>query len=449
MRSMTLALSAFALALSGVVQTPLASAQTAQSEPPAAAVQANPAFEARARELLAVLAGTSAYESYFSPGFQAAVPKAQFVGITAQLVTAGGKPLAVDAVTPVTPWSGTVRIRAEKAVLLFQLSVDQAEPHHVTGLRFTGMESQEKSLDEVKAAIGKLPGVTSYAFARLGEGAPSLRLAHNAQQPLAVGSAFKLVILAELVRVTNAGTRKWDDLVTLDGKPLPGGGYAMKLAGTKVTLRELATQMISISDNSATDILLADLGREKVEAMLGTIGVAPDPRNIPYLGTLEAFKLKWLDGGKLGERYIAADEAGQRAMLAGEVLNADITPLKQMRGLPTKPSSIDQLEWFFSSADLIRVMDWLRRNTEGPAGAEARAVLSKNPGLTIDKEQYGWVGFKGGSEPGVINLTYLLQGQDGAWYAAAATWNDTKAVVDDARFASLVTGFLKFAGPQK
>ena len=183
--------------------------------------------------------------------------------------------------------------------------------------------------------------------------------------------------------------------------------------------------------------------------MLGTIGVEPDPRNVPYLGTLEAFKLKWLDGGKLGERYVALDDAGQRAMLAGEIRAADMAPLLAPRTGPRLPARIDNLEWFFSPADLIRIMDWLRRNTEGAQGANARAVLSKNPGISIDKAQYGWVGFKGGSEPGVINLTLLLQGTDGNWYAAAASWNDTTKPVEDARFVGLISALVKFAGPQK
>lgn len=436
-----LAFFAFVLAAPAAAQTPPAHS--------AAAVTAAPAFEARAQELLAIITGAGSYESYFSPAFQAAVPKPAFDSVGAQLAATGGKLLAVASVNAVTPFSGVVRIRAEKGVVVFNLTVDPAAPHLVTGLRYTGMESEEKSLAEVTAALDKLPGATGYAFARLGNGAPSLTLAHNADQRFAVGSAFKLLILAELVRATNAGTRKWDDLVTLDGRPLPGGGYTARPAGTQVSLRELATQMISISDNSATDILLSELGRERVEAMLGVTGVTPDTRNIPYLSTLEAFKLKWLQDGALADKYNALDDKGQRTMLDGEVLNADIAPLVKMAGVPSLPSRIDTVEWFFSPADLIRVMDWLRRNSEGDRGKDVRAVLSKNPGISIDKTQYAWVGFKGGSEPGVINLTLLLQGTDGAWYAASASWNDTTAPVEDMRFAMLMAALVKFAGPPK
>src|SRR3546814_6089565 len=72
-------------------------------------------------------------------------------------------------------------------------------------------------------------------------------------RPLAIGSAFKLVILAELVREIAGGKRHWDDPITLDGGDLPGGFYADKAKGTIATIRDLATKMVSVSDNSATD----------------------------------------------------------------------------------------------------------------------------------------------------------------------------------------------------
>jgi beta-lactamase class A len=438
MRRLLICLAALALAAP-------AGAQTAAP----VAVQAAPAFDARAKELVGILAGTGNYDAVFSPGFRTAIPKDKFAPVNVQLTGAFGAPIAVAGTALETPYSGVVRVRYDKATIAFHLTVDPAEPHQVIGLRVLGPVAAEKTLGEVTSALDALPGAVGYAFAKLGSGAPELSVQHNRDKPLAVGSAFKLAILAELVRTTNAGTRKWDDMVTLDGRPLPGGGYTIRPAGTQVSLRELATQMVSISDNSATDILLAYLGREKVEAMLPVLGVTPDPRNLPYLSTLEAFKLKWLDGGKLGDRYIALDDAAQRAMLAGEVLTADIAPLKAMGAPPSVPSRIDTLEWFFSPADQIRIMDWFRRNTEGAKGADARAILSKNAGIPIDTAQYSWVGFKGGSEPGVINLTLLLRGADGNWYAAAASWNNTVAPVETERFVGLMAALVKFAGPKR
>ena len=271
---------------------------------------------------------------------------------------------------------------------------------------------------------------------------------HRANTPFAIGSAFKLIILAELVRATNVGERKWDDLVTLDGSVLPAGGYMLRPKGTRVSLRELATQMISISDNSATDILLKTLGRAKVEAMLPVVGASDPARNRPFLSTMELFKLKGIDTNDLAGRYLAQDEAGRRGMLDGEVADLPALLIRPTLFRDGKPVRIEQIEWFLSPADLVRVMDWLRRNTEGPGGADARAVLSKNPGIAPPAaSKWQWVGYKGGSEPGVINMTLLLEAKSGDWYVLTGSWNDPARAVEEARFVALVSRAAELAAP--
>ncbi len=435
MRRLLAALAALLLAAPAAAQTT-----------PAAPVQPDPAFTERANQLVAVLQGKAVYADYFSTGFQAAVPKEKFDAVTAQLA-ANGPVERIDRIEQITPWSATLTVRYRDALLTMRLAVEEAPPHKVSGLLVTNVAPfKQKTLGEITTELKGLHGATGFAFARLGEGAPELLVQHNADKPFAVGSAFKLAILAELVRVTNAGERAWDDKIVMDGTPLPGGNYRMVPKGVGVTLRDLATSMISISDNSATDILLRTLGREKVEAMLPVLGVHPDPRNRPYLLTMEMFKLKGLEGGAVGKHYLALDEKGKRAMLAGEVAAADANGLTGLF-LDGKPLMIDTLEWFYTPADLVRTMDWLRRNTEGPKGADARAILSKNPGVPLDKAQYSWIGFKGGSEPGVLNLTLLLQGTDGHWYVATASWNDSAAGVDTQQFVMLVSGLARTAHP--
>ena len=419
-----------------------ASAQTAPPQP----VRADPAFTLRLGELIAILNGGGDYAGYFTPAFQEKVPQAMLQSVTAQLIAANGKPLAILGVTQETPWRANIRVQYEKAVANVLLVADPAPPHRVGGLLVRGFESAEKTLPQVESALATLPGDVGYAIAKLGSGAPQPLAGRNADKPYAIGSAFKLVILAELVRATNAGERKWDDLVTLDGGMLPGGGYTMKPKGTQVTLRELATQMISISDNSATDILLQHLGRAKVEAMMPVLGIADPARNRPFLGTLDVFRLKGVAG--LGDRYLALDEAGRRKLLEGEV--AGIPPILIDATSFTRkiPNRIDTLEWFETPNDLVRVMDWLRRNTEGMAGTDARRILSTNPGVSPDvRGKWQWIGYKGGSEPGVMNMTLLLQARNGDWYVVTGSWNDMPKAVDESRFASLIGKAAELTAP--
>lgn len=434
------------LCLPALILSPCATAQTAPAAPATASIAAAPEFRARVNALGEILAGTGAYDAYFSDEFRAQIPQASFAQVSAQLVAANGPFSNIQRIDAKSPWSGIVTVAYRDAVVEMAIAADPAGEHKVTGLRVLGVTAREASLDAVGATLRGLSGSTGYVLAKLGGSAPNVLMQHNSDKVFAIGSQFKLVILAELIRATHAGERKWDDVVTLDGKELPGGGYTGKPAGTQVTLRELATQMISISDNSATDILLHTLGRAKVEAMLPVVGVAAPARNRPFLSTAEAFKLKTI--APLRTRYLALDEAGRRALLAGEVAATPLSAIDESLFRGRTPLSIETLEWFESPNDLVRVMDWIRRNTEGAGGTEARAILSKNPGVPpLAASKWQFAGYKGGSEPGVMAMTLLLQGKAGDWYVWSASWNDPTQPVDSTRFAGLVAKAVELAAP--
>jgi len=423
-----------------------AGAQAPAPGAPQAAPAASPALRSRLEEVVTILNGGGDYASTFSPAFRAQVPAEKFDAIVKQLTGVGGKVIGIESIAPARPDAAVVRLTYERGIATLQVAVDSAEPHQVVGLLFNGIEGREASLDAVVTTLAALPGTTAFAAARLGTGQPSLVTAHNADRALAIGSEFKLVILATLVREIEDGTRRWTDTVTLDGTPRPAGAYMLQPRGTTVTLRALADKMISVSDNSATDILLDTLGRENVEAMMPLVGIADPARVRPFLSTAEVFKLKGVPG--LAERYLALDERGRRNMLAVEVASTPLTAIPSTLFADGKPVRIEQLEWFFSPADVIRTLDWLRRHSESGPAVEARAVLSINPALPpASAAAWRYVGYKGGSEPGVMAMSWLLQAKDGGWYAVSGTWNDPQAGVNEARFASLMTRAAALAGP--
>ncbi len=433
-----------------------ATAHRRQAEPvkapqPPAGLQA--IVQQRAADVVGIFGGRSDYDGVFAPSFRSAVPKARFDAIVVEITGALGKPMGVESLTSTGPTTARVRIGFERGIVALDIGVDPAAPHQITSLLTRGVEPRaaaEASVDAVVATVATLPGRTNFTLAKLGDGAPTRIAARESATPLAIGSAFKLVILSELVRSIAAGERRWTDSVTIDGRPLPGGAYTLRAKGVQVPVRELAERMISVSDNSATDILLHHLGREKVEAMLPVVGMTDGgARNMPFLGTLEVFKLKGIDGGALGARYLALPPAARRAFLDRDVAAAPVSALPADLFKDGKPIRIDQLEWFASADDLVRTMDWLRRHSEGAGGTELRAILSKNAGLPAPAAAaWRFVGYKGGSEPGVLNLTYLLQGKDGAWYALSSGWNDPAAEVDTLRFSGLIARAAELAAPR-
>ena len=61
----------------------------------------------------------------------------------------------------------------------------------------------------------------------------------------------------------------------------------------------------------------------------------------------------------------------------------------------------------------------------------AREIMAVSPAMPEAKRgNWRYVGFKGGSEPGVLNLTWLLQDQAGDWRILSLSWNDPAAPVD-------------------
>jgi beta-lactamase class A len=197
-------------------------------------------------------------------------------------------------------------------------------------------------------------------------------------------------------------------VILLDRHSIPSGTLQSWPLGSPPTLHRAAALLISVSDNTEADLLLRTLGRENVEWMMATIGVAAAPRGRPLLTTLELAALKAGPAPRL-DAWLQADEAGRRAMLAGELARADAAQLDLARFAGDR-IRIDALEWFASAADMVRAMDWLRRQGD----ETSRAILAVNSGLGPQAAGFAYVGYKGGSEPGVLSLTWLVRSRAGS-----------------------------------
>lgn len=401
---------------------------------PAQAQEASPELRNRAEQVVAMLRGEADPAEMFSAAFLAQVPATQLRTISGQLTAQYGAPQSVEGIDVRSATAGTLRLGMARAVLRMDIQIEPNAPHRISGLLVTGADMRGDSLEAVLTEVRALPGQTSVAVARLGDGAPTLLAGHEAARPLAIGSTFKLWILAELSRQVQAGERSWSDVVTLDRRSIPSGTLQNWPRGAPVTLHTLAALMISVSDNTATDILLRTLGRENVERTMGRIGVEAAARNRPFLSTLEMAAIK-TSGAEAATAWRNADEAGRRRLL--ESAYADLAAERIDLGFFTgNPILIDSVEWFASANDLVRTMDWLRRTGD----ETAHQILSINPAVGAAlRGELAYVGFKGGSEPGVINLTWLVRNRAGAWHVVTGSWNNPAAPVEESRFVGLMS----------
>lgn len=404
----------------------------AQPAAPARAQQPSAALRGGAERVVALLKGEAQPADIFTPEFNAAVPEAQMRGAGAQLSAQYGALQRLERVDANSPISGTMHVRYERAIVHMDIAVQASAPHLIQGLLLTGADMVGDSMETVIGELRALPGQVSFAVARLDDGPPVLTASLEPDRVLATGSTFKLFILAELSRQVRAGQRRWSDVVTVDRRSVSGGTIATLPRGSPVTLHTLAAMMISISDNTATDILLHQLGREDVERMMAAMGVRDPARNRPMLSTLELTLLKTAPANAYS-LWLQADEATRRQLLANDYAATDITGI-DLSVFAGNPVRIDTAEWFASPADFVRVMDWLRRN----ADETAKAIMAINAGLPQQaRGAFAYVGFKGGSEQGVAQLSYLIQTQGGTWYALSVSWNNPAAPVDNNRLAGL------------
>jgi beta-lactamase class A len=118
-----------------------------------------------------------------------------------------------------------------------------------------------------------LDGVLGVAILDLSTGQKYL---FHADEVLPTASSIKIAILAEFYRQVQQGKLKFTDLYILQQADLVGGsGIAEALTPgvTRLTLRDVAALMISVSDNSATNIIIDRIGMENVNALLDSLGL--------------------------------------------------------------------------------------------------------------------------------------------------------------------------------
>lgn len=418
--------------------------------------RAQDVLETRARQAAGIVAAEPAWpDDLFDKAFLKQVPAEQMRAIGKEFFAKTGALVDLQLAQKKSEWSGVYdMILAKDQVVPLTITVSEKAPHSIVGLYFGVPTPAMKDVAAVLEPLKKLPGKVSFAAWKLGGEKPEVLAELAPDDALAIGSAFKLYVLGALAQDVVEGKRKFGDVVALEAgrRSLPSGQMHAWPIGTPVTFATLASMMISISDNTATDHLLFALGRERVEAVLGPMGNAHAERSIPFLATNELFRLKMTRGARGADDYAKLDVAKKRAFLAKDVASWPLDEASVDHGAFTTPNRIDSLEWFASASDLCRAMDWLRKSTESGPAATVREVLAIHRGLDVSKELFPWCGFKGGSEPGVINLTFLLKSKDGAWFAVAATWNDPKDPVDETRFAGLIQRALyalgKTAGKQ-
>jgi len=174
----------------------------------------------------------------------------------------------------------------------------------------------EKSILDIDR---NLDGVMGVAIVDLTDGHKYL-LHANDVYPQA--SSIKICVLAELYRQAQQGKLKLTDLYTVNAADLVQdsdimGGLTPGV--TQVTLRDLATMMVAVSDNSATNVLIDRIGMDNVNAFLKAQGLRD---------TRLRRKMMDLNAAAEGRENVSTPNEMLnllQALYRGEILNKEMT----------------------------------------------------------------------------------------------------------------------------
>lgn len=328
--------------------------------------------------------------------------------------------------------------------ILVTLELEDEEPHRVSALLLQPVPraADLQSWDDFDTQFSALAQDASFVAGEVMDGGFEPIHALESESRLAIGSSFKLYVLGELARQIEAGEASWDDELAIrdEWKSLPTGIMQEDPAGETSTLREYAELMISISDNTAADHLVHHLGRENVEAMQAEMGHGEPGLNVPFLTTRDLFALKMALPEDRVDAYLAASPEERREMLETEVAEAQLSPEDGSDW--TEPRWIDEIEWFASTEDLARAIVWLDGASQREGLEPIREILSMNPGAPLEQGAWAYIGFKGGSELGVLSFNWLLESAGGRTFVVSGTLNDQSQLIDQTAALELMMGAL-------
>jgi beta-lactamase class A len=282
------------------------------------------------------------------------------------------------------------------------------------------------------------PARVSLVAYELGQEAEGIFL--NAATPVPLASVVKLVHLVAYAAAVQNGELDPEEqvpLADLERYYLAGSDLnahqqavaALRDAGVvtgeppSVALSEVPRMMIEFSSNAATDYLHMLLGQERIEQTARDLGMSGQAAPCPFLG--QFLLMGQGDESLAAVQQLIADPAQYSVDVMSTTLafsEGSAATTTTWRGRWRRPTL--EAQQLFSAVLNSRgtarayadLMARIATNQLGPweQNVRIRRYLEWPTQFPINQEKLAWIGYKGGSLPGVLTVAYYAQPWDRA-----------------------------------
>jgi beta-lactamase class A len=141
----------------------------------------------------------------------------------------------------------------------------------LTVLAQPAVELRTKFEQQLAQIAAHVDGSVGYELVDLTSGD---RFAHLERQTFPTASSIKLAIVYELFKQSEEHRIRLDETIVLDrSKAVGGSGVLVHLGTPTLSIRDYATLMVTLSDNTATNVLIDRLGMPAVNSRMESLGL--------------------------------------------------------------------------------------------------------------------------------------------------------------------------------
>ncbi len=198
--------------------------------------------------------------------------------------------------------------------------------------------------DSLTAYIQRLPPTVRVSVGLESLADSSVRFYHRADERVPSASIIKLPIMVTAMTAAKEGRLDLEEIhILTDSEKVGGAGILQTYPNrSRISYTDLIRLMITISDNTATNILITDLGRETINTQMRSLGLPKSQLNRVMMDTMAVREGR--------ENYVTAREMNQlltkiyrHELLTPALCEQMLNNLKQNEDTLTIPKLVPRL----------------------------------------------------------------------------------------------------------